>query len=253
MKCNKLLLVLCTLLPIVTWAAEYPATLTWSQRAEVSLPVSGVVKTIEVKPGDRVSTGQRLLALDERHFKNAVYRASSQIKKLTLTRDEAQREFERNQELYERTVTSQHDLEVAEIAYNVALADYANARSELTRAKLDLEYSIAHAPFDAVVLAVNVAVGESVINEQQAMPLVVIGSDRPMLARAVLNAEQLTKLAPGAAAEVQVNGRRYEGKITSLGLEPVTVGDASGYELSVSFDAGNAVMRSGLPAVIVTK
>ena len=56
-------------------------------------------------------------------------------------------------------------------------------------------------------------------------------------------------MSPGQSASVEVDGQSYPAKVVQIGAEA----DASGrYELSVSFDPGDAVLRAGLPASIDT-
>jgi RND family efflux transporter MFP subunit len=230
-------------------AADYPAVLAWTQRVVLSTPVSGVVTSVPAVAGERVSEGQVLVQLDKRPFESALRKAGAQAHKFRLNRDEAERELQRTRELYERTVISVHDLQVGEIAFASAEADYASARAQLEEAQLHLEYATVQAPFAGLVLEVSVAPGETVVNTQQATPMVTLARDRPMTARVLLPAEAAGALSPGQPATVKVDGQAYPGKAVQIGAEP----DASGrYELSVSFDPGNAALRAGLPAHVDT-
>lgn len=234
-------------LATVATAADYPAVLDWSQRATLSTPVTGVVDSVAVTPGERVTAGQPLLQFDQRPFVTALDDARAQLRKHELLRNEARRELERTRELYERTVISAHDLQLGEIAFAVAEADYSSAVAALNAAKLQQEYSILRAPFDGLILAVDVTAGMAVINTQQATPLVLLAQDRPMQALARVDTATLAGLATGQSATVTVNGTRFNGTVRHLGAEP----DANGhYPLAIAFDPGETVLRSGLPAQI---
>jgi multidrug efflux system membrane fusion protein len=246
MKRRLASLALCAL-ATTAMAAEYPAVLDWSTRAVLSTPVSGIVESVSVNTGERVTAGQLLLQLDRRPFESALADAGAQARKCGLQRDEARRELERTRELYERTVISVHDLQLGEIAYASAESDYRSAIAARDTARLQLEYSTLHAPFDGLVLAVYVTAGMTVINTQQATPLVTLAQDRPMHAQARVDAGTLPGLAAGQAATVSVQGTRYAGRIDSVGAEP----DSSGrYLLTVAFDPGDNVLRAGLPATV---
>jgi RND family efflux transporter MFP subunit len=232
-----------------TNAADYPAELAWTQRVVLSTPVSGVVSSVPAIAGEHVSEGQVLVQLDKRPFESALRRAEAQAHKFRLNREEAERELQRIRELYERTVISVHDLQLGEIAFASAEADYASARAQLEAERLHLEYATVQAPFAGLVLEVAVAPGETVVNTQQATPMVMLARDRPMTARARMPAGETGTLSPGQNATVSVDGQEYKGKIVRIGAEP----DASGrYELSVSFDPGDAALRAGLRADIDT-
>jgi len=230
-------------------AADSAAVLAWSQRVVLSTPVSGVVTSVPAVAGERVSEGQLLVQLDKRPFESALRNADAQARKYRLNREEAERELQRTRELYERTVISVHDLQLAEIAFASADADYASARAELEAAQLHLAYATVQAPFAGLVLEVAVAPGVTVVNTQQATPMVTLARDRPMVARARIAAEEAGALSPGQSATVEVDGQTYPGKVVQIGAEA----DASGrFELSVSFDPGDAALRAGLPASIDT-
>jgi RND family efflux transporter MFP subunit len=230
-------------------AAEYPAELDWSQRAVLSTPVSGVVELVDAAAGERVEKGQLLLQLDQRPFESVLRKSRAQLRKHKLLRDEARRELERTRELYERTVISVHDLQVGEIAFAVAESDYASATAAVESATLDLEYCTLQAPFRGVVLDVRVTAGMTVINTQEATPLVTLAQDRPMHAKARITREMRADVASGQAVNVTVNGERFSGSIHQIGLEPDSDGH---YTLTVSFDPGDAVLYAGLPASIET-
>jgi len=234
-------------LPAATASAaeEFPAVLAWSQRAVLSAPVSGVLGKVAVSPGQQVEEGQPLLQFDQRPFESAVRDAQAQVHKHRLLRAEAMRELERTRELYERTVISSHDLQLAEIAYAVADSDYTSAVADLDKANLHLEYSSLRAPFAGIVLEVPVTAGMTVINTQQATPLVTLARHRPMHALAQVPGVSAGGVSTGQAASVIVNGNRYAGTLTYRSAEP----DSSGvYTLTFAFDPGQSVLGAGLPA-----
>jgi RND family efflux transporter MFP subunit len=228
-------------------AGEYPAVLDWSQRAVFSTPVSGVIESVAVDPGERVAAGDTLLQLDQRPFNTALNDARAQLRKHELLREEARRELERTRELYERTVISIHDLQLGEIAFATAESDYSSAVARLNKATLEQEQSILRAPFAGMALAVHVSAGMTVINTQLATPLVTLVQDRPMHALAQVDAATLSGLAVGQAVTVKVNNSTFNGTVRLIGMEP----DSNGrYTLTVAFDPGEQALRAGLAAHI---
>jgi RND family efflux transporter MFP subunit len=230
-------------------AAQYPAVLAWTQRVVLSTPVSGLISAVPVLAGQRVGAGQTLVQLDKRPFEIALRTAEAQAHKHRLNRDEAKRELERTHELYERTVISVHDLQLQEIAFASAEADYASARAALDTARLQLEYATVRAPLAGLVLEVAVAPGETVVNRQQSTPMVTLVQDRPLTAYAPLPAAALDTLTAGQAVSVQVGGQTYPASVVRLGAQ---TDDGGRYGLWVSFDPGAAPLRAGSPAVIDT-
>ena len=243
------LLVAALLLAPIAQAAEVPARLDWSQRLELSSPVSGVVARVPVSAGQRVDKGQLLVAFDDRRLQADLRQAKADVRRLKLTRNEARREYERAQELYDRTVIAEHDLKLAHIDYAVAQSEYVAAQSKRQRTRLDLEYSRLTAPFDGVVVALHVAAGETVRNELTATPMVVIGRDHPMIARAQVGEGRLAGLEAGQELTVEVEGKRYPGELLQPGMEAQMVDGRPMFEIEVEFTPARRY-RAGQGAMI---
>jgi multidrug efflux system membrane fusion protein len=236
-------------------AEEIPGQLDWSQRVELGTPVSGIIQMINAEPGQQVKQGEVLLQLDQRGFKAKIDSLTANLKNLRAVRAEAKRELERADVMYERTLLSDHELQVKKNEYIAAQAAYEIGQAQLTLAKLNLEYSTIHAPFDAVVVLRHAEVGQTVISEMQPPELlVVVGMDR-MQAIGNINIGQLAKVKLGQKATVKTNGMTFNGKVTAIGLEPESSSNANApkYPISVTFSTGGKLLRAGQAATIDLK
>lgn len=230
-------------------AAQFDATLYWSKRVEIGTPVAGVVKEVLVDAGQQAGKGDKLLQLDDKVFRARVESAASNLKSMEEHYQEAKREMERAEELYARTVLSDHDLQIAKNKHITALAGRDEARYQLTRARYDLEYSSVRAPFNAIVLQSLAQPGMVVSSELTPQTLLVLAQSDQMLARVSVDEAVLVRLKPGQAASVTVNGASYEGTIKALGLEPVAAGSGKTmYSVDVQFDTKGTMMRAGQSA-----
>lgn len=233
---SALAFVLLAAAPPLLLAEEIPARLQWAERLEMGTPVSGIITRIDAEPGQRVRRGDVLVHMDDRAIRASLEEDEAQVRRLEIARAEAELEYERAQEMYDRTLISQRDLSVAEIEFAMADAQFVAARARLTRTRLDLEHSRVRAPFDALVLARHVGAGQMVNNELQVTPLVTIAADDAMLALGQVDERRLQELREGQDVEVQVGERRYPGTLGALGLEPVDGGaDAARYRVTVRF------------------
>ena len=250
-KTQILLLATGLMMMPVVHALEIPATLHWSKRVELSTPVSGVIKAINIDVGQRVKKDTVLVSLDARGFRAAQDKARASVKHLKEDWLEAKRERDRAQELYDRTVLSDHDLQVAKNALISAKSAYETAKAELVQAELNLEYSSLRAPFDAIVLKRKAEVGQTVVSELKPEIMVVIAAARQMIARGYIAASYLNGEIHGQSATVNVDGLDYEGKVKHVGLEPIKQ-DKQGiqYEIEIVFTTGQRTLRAGQQAII---
>lgn len=232
-------------------ALEIQAGLQWSKRVELATPVSGVIKSVEANIGDRVKQGDILIKLDERNYVADLEMARARVKSLDEKRKEAGRQLDRAQELYNRTVLSEHELQTAKNAKVEADSDYATAKAQLVTAEFNLEYTTIRAPFDAVVLQRNAEVGQTVVSQLKPETLIILGSAGEMIARGLIAQGDLNGQLQGRPATVIVDDKKFDGKVRHIGLEPVTT-DKQGiyYDIVVVFNPGDRILRAGRQVTI---
>ena len=246
------LLSTCLLMSVASlsaWGADAPAVLHWSQRVELSTPVSGVVQKVHVDVGDRVKAGQVLLTLDTTTYQASVAQTQAVMARAQDEANDAKRNLERVQELYKRTVISTSELETAQTRQARAQAGLAEARAGMTRTQKALGDASLRAPFEALVVARQVEPGQSVAAQFQPQTLIVLARANEMIARAKVSLAQVEKLKIGDTVSVQVGREAYSGKIKTLGLEPVGEKTDVGYPVDVLF-AVKTVLRAGTPAML---
>ncbi len=236
-------------LALPAWAADIPATLQWSQRVELSTPVSGVVRTVHANVGARVAKGQPLASLDAADFQARVAESQAVLVRHQEERLDAKRNLERVEELYKRQTLATAELEVAQTRHVRATAQFNEAQAHLRRTQKLLGDATLRAPFDALVLARQAEPGQIVASQLQPQALFVVARAGEMVARAKLSLAQIEKLKVGDALTVEVNKQSYNGKIKLLGLEPVGEKGDVGYPLEVLFPVKD-VLRAGTPATL---
>ena len=229
-------------------AAAVDAVLDWDRETLLSLPVKGVVTRLEVRPGDTVAKGALLLELDQRPFRNRVEALVANLRKLEAVLQEARRELERAEELYDRTVLSEHELQVAKNAHIAAQAEYESGRADLTAARLAREYSRLRAPFALRVLACRVAIGQTVVGDLRPPPVLRVAAADTMRAVATVTPETAARLRPDQTLVVRIGADQESG--TLVAIEPV--GDDSGmaYRLAVRLARKDRPWLAGQRAVI---
>lgn len=239
---------------IVAWAAasaataaDVAATLQWSQRVELSPRVSGIVREVAVSAGERVKKGQALLVLDAAIYQARTAESRAAVARFKEETAEAQRELGRTQELYDRTVISTSELDLAKLRHARAKAQLDGAQARLREEQKNLADTVLRAPFDAVVVARLAEPGQNVAVGLQPPPLLVLAKAGEMAARIRLPADRAGALKPGQAVTVLVGQREYPAILKSLSLEPAKNGDA--YEASAVF-AVKELLLAGTAATV---
>ena len=227
--------------------AVVEGTIEWARRSSLGAPVTGVVARVDVASGDRVESGQVLLALDRGRFDAAVAAARARAARLEPDVAEARREFERAEDLYERTLVSEHEVELARIALARVEADAAHAKAMLRIAEIDRGLSVVRAPFAGIVIERRVEVGEVVNAGVANAALVELGDMSRLVARALLESSALAHWPPGLDVMVLTADRRIAGRVRRVSIEPVRgAGAGVFYAVDVEFKpAADTPVRIG--------
>lgn len=150
-----------------------------AERVELTTRVSGVVEAVLVKPGQRVKKGAVLLRLDRTVLQARLDEANAEHARADADAEDARREFERAQELFDRTVSSTSELEAATLRHTRAKAALASAMARRTIAQKNLNDAELKAPFAGVVSAVPGGPGTVVTAECQPRTLVILSNGNP--------------------------------------------------------------------------
>ncbi len=228
-------------------ALELEGVVEWAGRTSLSIPLAGRVERIEVDAGTTFRSGKSLVALDQRPFREHLARCEAEVRRLEASLTEATRERERAEELYDRTVLSDHELSKARIAYTEIESQHAAAAAARNLARLDLEYSQLKAPFDGWVLNRMVEVGENLVPEQELRPLLIVARADRMAVRANVAIDRALQITPGSSGEVEIEGVRYPATIRSVALE--SGGDNTLLPVVAEFNPPELI-RPGTPATI---
>lgn len=233
-------------------AADVPAILQWSQRVELSTPVSGVVQAVNVAVGERVKKGQALLQLDDRVYAGRMEEAAAAVTRYQEESAEAERDSQRVQELYDRSVISTSELDQAKLRQARAVAQLKESRARHKQDAKNRADTQLRAPFDALVVARMAEPGQAVAAGLQPQPLLVVAKAGEMVARALVGEVQISRLKVGQEVSVSVARQNFSGKIKTLALEPVPrdKGEAALYAVDVLFPYGDVLLRAGATATI---
>ena len=193
-----------------------PARLDWADLRRLSVLAAAPVTRIPVRVGESVSAGDLLLETDATVLRAELAAARAAVEEERIRLAEAEREYERNRELYDRTVLSQHDLQLAEADWKAARRRFAQVQAELRRREQAMARSRILAPVAGRVVALHARVGEMIQTTLQARPLVELAAADAMVVvfawdRAALPPERVQVRLPAGGerpARCRIDGLR---------------------------------------------
>lgn len=187
-------------------------------KATLSFPLTGAVKTVEVKTGDKVTKGQTLVTLD-----TTVLEANVKQAQAAVTGAQANERF---------LVRSGQDQE----HIDAASADVEKAQASVDSATATLAQATLVAPFDGTIASVDIAPAETVVPGQEVIMLGAL--DNFQVETTDLSERDAPLVQAGQAATVTVTalGQSFPGKVTDVSRISSTVGGDVVYKVTIQFD-----------------
>ena len=124
--------------------------------------VQGYVQEIKYQDGSAVKKGTPLFVIEPEPYKVQLEQAQAAEEGAKATLINAEAEFTRQQELQSKDVSTQANLDKARANRDTARANVLQAQANVQTAEINLGYTTVSAPFDGVVTARKVSVGELV-------------------------------------------------------------------------------------------
>jgi RND family efflux transporter MFP subunit len=124
--------------------------------------VQGFVQAISYKDGDYVKKGTPLFTIEPEPYKLKVDSAKAAVVSAQATLTQNQAEYQRQADLIQRQVSTQANYDKALAARDSSQADLQSAQASEQQAEINLGYTDVTAPFDGVVTARQVSIGELV-------------------------------------------------------------------------------------------
>ena len=124
--------------------------------------VAGFVQAISYNDGDFVKKGTSLFTIEPEPYKLKVETAQATVVSVKATLLQAEQEYQRQADLVTKQVSTQANYDKALAQRDSSQADVQAAQANLEQAKIDLGYTDVTAPFDGVVSARLVSIGEYV-------------------------------------------------------------------------------------------
>ncbi len=129
---------------------------------KVGSRVSGVVKHLRAQIGDLVEAGQIIAELDDAEFKAKLDQNMAALERAEADLEYARINLERQRTLLKEDFTSLQEVDLAENANKIALAQVEQAKANVKLARVQLGYTRIYAPISGVIASISTQEGETV-------------------------------------------------------------------------------------------
>lgn len=235
---------------------------------QIGAQVSGRITKVHVDFNSVVKAGDVLAEIDPTLFGAQIDSNQAQIEaaKANVVRSESsvvtsRQRLERAKRLVAEGVGSQADLDTAQGAYDVAIADVSAANAQVAQLKAmlrssstNLQYTRIFSPIDGVVINRAIDPGQTVAASFQSPTLFVIAQDlRKMRVLADIDEADVGRLHEGMIADVTVDafqGETFKGTVSQVRYSPFNQSGVVTYAAVIEVDNPEVKLRPGMTATV---
>jgi HlyD family secretion protein len=229
-------------------------TLRATSTVQVGTQVSGRVDEIYVDFNDHVEEGQLIARIDPTLLEQEVRSARTSVGRSRAELDQATREMERAESLYQGKVITESEYSTAQYQLALAKASYESAQINLDKAERNLKYTEIRAPVNGTVLERNVDVGQTVAASLQAPQLFLIAGDlSEMEILALVDESDIGQIEPDQEVRFTVQAfpsRYFEGTVQQVRLQSTTQENVVNYLVAVAVDNKDGKLLPGMTATV---
>ncbi|HEM7879233.1 macrolide transporter subunit MacA [Burkholderia contaminans] len=213
------------------------------RQVDVGAQVSGQLKSLKVRLGDKVTKGQWLAEIDPVISENALRQARASEESLRAQQQstaaqltQAELAFKRQQAMLPDDATSRESFEAARATLDVQRATLASLAAQIRSARIQIETAQANlgytrivAPIDGEVVAVVTQEGQTVIAQQQAPVILKLADLDTMTVKAQVSEADVIRVRGGQTAYFTILGepdKRHYGKLRAIEPAPQNYAEA---------------------------
>jgi HlyD family secretion protein len=233
---------------------------------QVGTQVSGTILELNADFNSLVRKGQVLARLDPSLFQTQIeqaranlIRAQADLERLRVNLEDMRTKLRRAQELSEKKLIAQTELEAAEVNVHAAEAQLRSQEAAVTQAQASLkqnevnqQHTVIEAPIDGLVIARNVDVGQTVAASMSAPTLFLLAADlTKMQVIASLDESDVGRIRPQQLAHFKVDAYPNEdfiGTVTQVRLQPQTVQNVVTYSTVIDVPNPELKLKPGMTA-----
>ncbi len=188
-------------------------------KASLSFPLTGTVKTVDVKAGDQVTKGQKLATLD-----TTVLDAQVKEAEASLTAAQA------NVRYLIRTGTDQEHIDAAN-------ADVQQAQASLDAANATVALATLTAPFDGTIASVDTAPAETAVPGQEVFMIGNLSNFRVETTDLSERDAPMVQIGQNATVSVIALNQQFPGRVIDISRVSSTVGGDVVYKVTIEFNS----------------
>ncbi len=212
----------------------------------VAAQVSGAVVQLDVKAGDTVKSGQLLLRIDARAADQNAAASDAQVLAARASLEVATKQYERQQQLFQKNYISQAAMERAESEFKATRAQLAAQGAQAGAVRTESGFYVIRAPYGGVVASVPVTLGDMAMPGR---PLLTLYDPAALRVSVSVPQTVAMQIVPSQRPRVELPGMPAPAQwVTPTHVELLPTIDAATHTVVLRLDlpAGHSGMAPGM-------
>jgi len=222
-------------------------------RIEIKSKASGEIINLPVEQGDFVKKGDLIALLDQIDEKAEVAQSQADLDIARAELKQAQRTFNRREELFKDNLISEEERDQIELSLAVAKGKLIQANTALERAKERLSESTVRSPIDAIILQKYVEQGQiiasGVSNVGGGNPIVDLADMKSVYIEAGIDEIDIGKIKIGQEAVIFAEAYPnlfFKGKIVRIAPEAKIEQNVTLFDVVIEVENKENKLKSGM-------
>jgi len=173
------------------------------QRIEVSSKLSGYIKGISVREGDKVTKGQKLVSIDSKEVESGIRQAQAAVATAKAAYEDAEIDLARYEKLFKRGSLSDNELRKIRLVHKTTEGALKQAKAALTAAKSLRDYAEISSPVNGVVVNRYQQDGDLAL---PGAPIVTLEVKKGFLIETFVPESRVAELQTGSKVKVSIDG-----------------------------------------------
>jgi len=235
-------------------------------KVDVKSTLSGTVKTILVREGDRVRSGQTLARVEpDVNQAKTLSAVQSQLTVAAINVEKARKDLETNESLFNEGYLAEQQMRDLRQRYETAQEEHRQAQTEYkivldSGIPLDQPVSTTRAvnvdaPMDGFVIKKNIEVGQTVMSGvssfNEGTALFTVADLSSMLIKASINEVEIGKVTLGQKVDITVDAfpyKHFDGKVTHISPAARLKDKVKVFDIEITLDKQHPQFRAGMTA-----
>lgn len=215
--------------------------------ADLSTRIMGYVNKVNVNVGDKVKKGQLLVAINNTDLQAKRAQVNAGITEATAAFNNAQKEYQRFQNLFADTSASQKELDDVTAQFEMAKARLEAAKQLKNEVNAQFAYTNITAPFSGVITAKNVKEGAMANPGQSLLSIESPGSFEVI---AMVPETEISQIKQGVNVDVLVKSinKTLQGTVAEISTSAKNTGGQ--YLVKIALDKTDVTILSGMFASV---